>query len=73
MMNDSAKMNAMRTPPGANINLWKKQLGSVPESVWENIGRLKRIRMLDLGLNQLECAPDALGELDGLTDFSLSP
>ena len=51
------------------MNLWKKQLGRVPDSVWEQteleslvlaenglsevseqIGRLKRLRMLDLGL-----------------------
>jgi Leucine-rich repeat (LRR) protein len=33
------------------------------------IGRLKRLRTLDLGHNQLASVPDALGDLDGLTDF----
>ena len=35
----------------------------------EQIGRLKNLRMLDLGHNQLTSVPDALGDLDGLTDF----
>lgn len=74
--------------PSPQLNLWKKQLGRVPESVWEQtdletlvlaendlsevsgqIGRLKRLRMLDLGHNQLTCVPDALADLDGLTDL----
>src|ERR1700724_3149008 len=33
------------------------------------IGRLKRLRMLDLGHNELTRVPDALADLDGLTDF----
>jgi Leucine-rich repeat (LRR) protein len=33
------------------------------------IGRLKNLRMLDLGHNKLTCVPDALADLDGLTDF----
>jgi Leucine-rich repeat (LRR) protein len=33
------------------------------------IGGLKRLRMLDLGHNQLTALPDSLGDLDGLTDF----
>jgi Leucine-rich repeat (LRR) protein len=33
------------------------------------IGTLKKLRMLDLGHNQLAHLPDALGDLDGLTDF----
>jgi Leucine-rich repeat (LRR) protein len=37
--------------------------------VSSRIGQLKKLRMLDLGHNQLTSAPDALGELDGLTDF----
>jgi Leucine-rich repeat (LRR) protein len=37
--------------------------------VSEKIDRLKKLRMLDLGHNQLAVLPDALGELDGLTDF----
>jgi len=37
--------------------------------VSESIGRLKRLRMLDLGHNQLTMVPLAIGELDGLTDF----
>src|SRR6266853_3706190 len=71
-----------------HLNVWKKRLGRVPESVWEQteletlvladnelsevsgeIGRLKKLRMLDLGHNQLTRVPDALGDLDGLTDF----
>jgi Leucine-rich repeat (LRR) protein len=71
-----------------HLNLWKQQLGRVPESVWdhldletlvladnglteisERIGALKKLRMLDLGHNLLARVPDALGDLDGLTDF----
>jgi Leucine-rich repeat (LRR) protein len=56
----------------SHLNLWKKRLGRVPDSVWERteleclvlaenklsevseqIGRLKRLRMLDLGHNRL--------------------
>jgi Leucine-rich repeat (LRR) protein len=33
------------------------------------IGRLKNLRMLDLGHNRLTHVPDALADLDGLTDF----
>jgi len=63
----------------SELNLWKKQLGRVPDSVWEQteleslvlaenvlskvseqIGRLKRIRMLDLGHNQLTWLPESL-------------
>ena len=73
---------------GSHLNLWKKRLGQVPDSVWtqseldtlvladnelrslsEQIGRLKKLRMLDLGHNLLTDVPDALGELDSLTRF----
>src|SRR3954463_13087142 len=72
----------------AHLNLWKQQLGAVPESVWERtdletlvladtgltevssrIGGLKKLRMLDLGHNQLTRVPDAIGDLDALTNF----
>ncbi len=33
------------------------------------IGLLRKLRMLDLGHNRLTEVPDALGDLDGLTDF----
>jgi Leucine-rich repeat (LRR) protein len=33
------------------------------------IGRLKKLRMLDLGHNRLTQVPDDLADLDGLTDF----
>jgi Leucine-rich repeat (LRR) protein len=33
------------------------------------IGRMKKLRMLDLGHNRLTHVPDALAGLDGLTDF----
>jgi len=75
-------------PSASHLNLWKKRLGRVPDSVWEQteletlvladndltevseqIGRLKKLRMLDLGHNQLTRVPDALADLDGLTDF----
>ena len=78
----------MPQPSPRNLNLWKRRLGRVPESVWdeieletlvladngltevsERVGRLKRLRMLDLGHNQLAAIPEAIGELDGLTDF----
>jgi hypothetical protein len=71
-----------------HLNLWKKQLGRVPDYVWEQsvletlvladnklsevseqIGVLKRLRMLDLGHDDLAGVPAALGDLDGLTDF----
>jgi Leucine-rich repeat (LRR) protein len=39
------------------------------ESVSEKIGHLKRLRMLDLGHNQLTHLPAAMGDLEGLTDF----
>ena len=74
--------------PAAHLNLWKKRLGHVPDSVWdqteletlvladnalcevsERIGRLKKLRMLDLGHNELTRVPDALAVLNGLTDF----
>jgi Leucine-rich repeat (LRR) protein len=35
----------------------------------EQIGRLKNLRMLDLGHNKLTHVPDALADLDSLTDF----
>ncbi len=35
---------------------------------WQ-IGRLKRLRMLDLGHNRLTSIPESLGDLDGLADF----
>jgi Leucine-rich repeat (LRR) protein len=35
----------------------------------EEIGRLRKLRMLDLGHNQLKRVPDALADLEGLTDF----
>src|SRR5689334_141729 len=72
----------------AHLNLWKQQLGAVPDSVWERtdlvtlvladngltevssrIGRLDRLRMLDLGHNRLTRVPDAVGDLHALTDF----
>jgi len=72
----------------SELSLWKKQLGRVPNSVWEQteleslvlaenglsevseqIGRLKRLRMLDLGHNKLTRLPESLGEIEGLTDF----
>jgi len=37
--------------------------------VSEQIGCLKNLRVLDLGHNHLTSVPDALGDLDGLTDF----
>ena len=77
-------------PPSSrpHLNLWKQQLGVVPETVWERVeletlvladngltsisdglAKLKRLRMLDLGHNALASLPEAIGELDGLTDF----
>src|SRR5262249_18318230 len=35
----------------------------------EQIGGLKKLRMLDLGHNQLTHVPEALGEISGLRDF----
>jgi Leucine-rich repeat (LRR) protein len=37
--------------------------------VSDHIGRLKNLRMLDLGHNQLAHVPDTLSDLDALTDF----
>jgi len=37
--------------------------------VSERIGSLRKLRMLDLGHNQLATVPAALGDLEGLTDF----
>jgi Leucine-rich repeat (LRR) protein len=70
------------------LNLWKQQLGTVPESVWDEvsvetlvladnalpslsgkIARLRRLRTLDLGHNQLSEIPEALGELVQLDRF----
>jgi Leucine-rich repeat (LRR) protein len=84
---DCAKMAFVRDS-SLQLNLWKHQLGRVPESVWEQteletlvlaenslselseqIARLKRLRVLDLGHNALTCVPAGLGDLDGLTDF----
>ena len=72
----------------AHLNLWKQQLGVVPEKVWDRldletlvladnglteisdrISNLRRLRMLDLGHNELTHIPEALGELEDLTDF----
>jgi Leucine-rich repeat (LRR) protein len=44
-------------------------MGANRAEVSEQIGRLKRLRMLDLGHNELTRVPDALADLDGLTDF----
>jgi Leucine-rich repeat (LRR) protein len=71
-----------------HLDLWKKGLGKVPDSVWERteletlvladnelrevsprIGALTKLRMLDLGHNQLTSVPDSLGDLPALTDF----
>jgi Leucine-rich repeat (LRR) protein len=71
-----------------HLNLWKQQLGHVPDTVWErtdletlvladnalcelseHIARLTRLRMLDLGHNRLTRVPDAIGDLESLTDF----
>ena len=38
-------------------------------AISENIGRLKRLRTLDLGHNLLASVPERLADLDGLTDF----
>ena len=35
----------------------------------ELIGSLRRLRTLDLGHNKLTQVPDALGDIDGLSDF----
>ncbi|HEX5229897.1 MAG TPA: leucine-rich repeat domain-containing protein [Bryobacteraceae bacterium] len=35
----------------------------------ERIGGLRSLRMLDLGHNKLRAVPDALGEIEGLSDF----
>ena len=66
----------MPDPSPAHLNLWKKRLGRLPESIWaqtelealvladnelsevsEQIGGLKKLRMLDLGHNQLTSVP----------------
>lgn len=71
-----------------HLNLWKKQLGRVPDWIWDRtdletlvladnglaevsarIGGLRRLRMLDLGHNQLTDVPRELGEVEGLRDF----
>src|ERR1700733_7437765 len=81
-------MSWMLGPSSSNLNLWKKQLGHVPDSVWKQtevetlvladnnlselssqIGLLKRLRMLDLGHNELPQLPDEIGDLPSLTDF----
>ncbi len=81
-------MAVMSRESAPHLNLWKQQLGCVPESVWEQteletlvlaengleevsaqIGRLQKLRMLDVGHNKLTWVRDALGELTGLTDF----
>src|SRR5580692_4944351 len=83
-----ASIAFMPDTSAAHLNLWKKRLGRVPDSIWaqteletlvladnelsevsEQIGCLKRLRMLDLGHNQLTSVPDALAGLDALTDF----
>jgi Leucine-rich repeat (LRR) protein len=74
--------------PATHLELWKKELRLVPESVWDQaeletlvladnklskvaaqIGRLKKLRMLDLGHNELTEVPEALADLENLTDF----
>ncbi len=37
--------------------------------VYEQIGRLVQLRMLDFGHNRSTRLPDSLGNLEGLTDF----
>ena len=37
--------------------------------VSEQIGRLKRLRMLDLGHNKLTRLPEGLADIEGLSDF----
>ena len=75
-------------PLGHHLNLWKQQLGRVPDAVWEQselqtlvladnglreisgrLGTLRKLRMLDLGHNQLTAVPESLGQLDSLTGF----
>jgi Leucine-rich repeat (LRR) protein len=62
------KIRAMPRSPESNMNLWKQRLGHVPDSVCQ-IGRLKMLRVLDLGHNQLTRLPDEIGGLPNLTDF----
>jgi Leucine-rich repeat (LRR) protein len=78
----------MRVSSALHLNLWKKQLRDVPDSVWQQteietlvladnglsevsgqINRLTRLRMLDLGHNQLSQLPEEIGGLPCLTDF----
>jgi hypothetical protein len=73
----------MTMMPETHLNLWKKHLGCVPREVWENtadndleeispeIGRLRRLRMLDLGHNRLQSLPEEIGDLERLADFSV--
>ena len=37
--------------------------------VSERLGALRSLRMLDLGHNALAALPEAIGDLEGLTDF----
>lgn len=94
--NAAAGENAPRRPGPCEIdrramqhlNLWKQQLGRVPEHVWDEreletlvladngleeldarIGRLARLRMLDVGHNRIATIPAELGDVVGLSDF----
>jgi Leucine-rich repeat (LRR) protein len=41
------------------------------EEISPEIGRLRRLRMLDLGHNRLQSQPEEIGDLERLADFSV--
>src|SRR3974377_895304 len=67
--NSFAKIARMATPGGVRINLWKKQLGSVPDSVWER----EDVETLVLANNGLREVSERIGRLKrlGITDLGL--
>ncbi|WP_433983214.1 hypothetical protein RBB78_17200 [Tunturiibacter empetritectus] len=79
----------MPASPALHLNLWKQQLGEVPDSVWqqteietlvladngltqvsEEISRLTKLRMLDLGHNQLSQVPPRSATFPASPTFS---
>jgi Leucine-rich repeat (LRR) protein len=55
-------MAIMSEPRGVVLNLWKKRLGRVPDSVWDRT-ELEALILADNGLTEIS---ERLGDLSGL-------
>ena len=56
----------MGTHSAGTLNVANNQL----KQISDGLGRLQKLRMLDLGHNRLSTLPDAIGRLQSLSDLS---